>query len=158
MVNESNPDPHVAASRPKMTYAVFLEERKAKVELEDSQAQFIDQWLLTLSGGALGLMLTFLHDYPPPLIPWWAKGGMISLVACMAIVLLSLDFSQRSIRKHITALDEWCDASFAHNHASQKAVQRNWWAGATGYLNLIAMVLCIAGISILSIFVGSNLQ
>lgn len=92
-----------------MTYRAYLAERNQKLETSDRQSELLDKSLLTLSGGALGLTLTFLHDNGTAVDGlWWAVGGMILLGLSLLFALVSIVISQESISKHIDALDAWC--------------------------------------------------
>ncbi len=72
-----------------LTYRAYLSERKAKIALSEQQGEFLDKSLMTLSGGALGLTLTFLHDHGPVTVALpWAIAGMTFLVLALLFVSL----------------------------------------------------------------------
>jgi hypothetical protein len=67
---------------PQMTEEEFWAERNAKIALMEKQGEFLDKTILTLSGGALGLTLTFLNDRSSETTAvWWAIAGMVALVS-----------------------------------------------------------------------------
>ena len=140
-------------------YETYLADRSAKIALGEKQSEFIDKWLLTLSGGALGLALTFLHDRGPVKAgswTWTAYAGVACLVLSIFLVLLSLLMSQLSIDQHIKAADtvQSGDSSLEQN----RVLQDSWWAKATGWLNWFAAGAFISGISCMAIFITNNLD
>jgi len=138
-------------------YRGYLDERNSKTSLSERQAEFLDKSLLTLGGGALGLLLTFLHDHGERTTSQsYAIWGIALLIISVLSVLISVVMSQRSISRQIDALDDWCRSGFSS--ASEKPLQSNPWAGATLYLNRIAIFTFIAGVIAISSFVVLNLQ
>ncbi len=136
-------------------YEDFLKERDAKLSLSEKQGEFLDKSLLTLSGGALGLFLTFLHDHGPDTrLSWLSIVGLGALAASVLAVLGSVSASQRSISKHIDALDHWCEEGFP----TPRPLQGNLWVGATKWLNRCAIILFAIGVIAMASFVGNNLQ
>jgi len=150
---------HEVAAKRAVDYANFLAERNAKIGLGEKQGSFIDQSLLTLSGGALGLLLTFLHEHGTGLHRiGYAKAGVVLLILSLLSVFLSLYASQRSISRHIDALDDWCRAGLGVDDPQSRPLQTNPWRGATKVLNLIAGLGFLSGIVCLAFFVTSNLS
>jgi amino acid transporter len=142
---------------PRMDYKSYLKERNAKIALGEGQGKFLDQTILTLAGGALGLTLTFLHDHgPSEIAPSLSYLGIASLVLSLICVLVSLYSSQRSISQHIDTLDALCKNQFIEDE-SHKRLQNNPWNGATLWLNRLAGISLIAGIILLAVFVSCNL-
>jgi len=143
---------------PQMTRDEFLAEREVKVALMEKQQQFLDQWLLTLAGGALGLTLTFLRDHDSAgSQPWLVATGMALLVLSILSVLTSIIFSQRSISLRIDALDSWCEGGFTSGHPSERDVKKSLWANLTGHANTISAVTLMGGLVSISLFVSINL-
>jgi len=158
MSNQSKSAAIASGAPPGMTREEYLAERSAKIALSEKQGEFLDQWLLTLSGGALGLALTFLHDHGPVTVALpVAIAGMGLLVGTLISVLVSVAVSQRSISIHVDTLDDWCKSNFQREHESEKRLWQNPWAGLTLWLNRIAIGACIFGILLLSAFVVGNL-
>lgn len=142
-----------------MDYDSFLIERNAKIILSEEQQQFLDKTLLTLSAGALGLMLTFLHNNrEATAFLWSAYAGLLALVGSLLSVIITLLLSQQSISKHIDALDEWCRNDFVSDEKFSRPLQTNTWATATKCLNVVALTLFVIGALSLSGFVVGNLS
>lgn len=143
---------------PQMTRDDYLAERAAKLALMEKQGEFLDKSLLTLAGGGLGLTLTFLHDHSGATVAiLWVFIGLAALVACLLAVLFSVNFSQRSISKHVDALDEWCEADFPAGHQAQSVLQGTIWVNVTLWANRVATIMLMVGLVCVSIFVASNL-
>lgn len=143
---------------PQMTRKAFLAERNAKLALMEKQSEFLDKSLLTLAGGALGLTLTFLHDHSAKTIAGgWVVVGLIALVLCLLGVLFSVNFSQRSISKHIDALDTWASEGFPAGHRSEKVLDGSVWVTVTMWANRFATTALIVGLVCVSVFVALNL-
>lgn len=147
-----------AASEPQMNREEYLAERTAKISLMEKQGEFLDKWLLTLAGGALGLTITFLHEHDAASTSvCWAFMGMVMLVISLLGSLFSLNFSQRSISMHIDALDDWSRVNFLPGHPCQSLVQSNPMARVTLVTNRIATSTLFLGIIFVSVFVSLNL-
>ncbi len=146
------------AQEPQMTREAYLAERASKMALMEKQGEFLDKSLLTLSGGALGLTLTFLHEHDAASAGvWWAIIGMGMLVISLLGVLFSLNFSQRSISLHIDALDDWCRDNFPSGHHCQGIIHDSPMAKVTLVANRIATSTLVFGIIFVSVFVSLNL-
>src|SRR5437764_377392 len=76
--------------------------RAAANSISADQSKFIDQTILTLGGGGLGITLTFLHDFVTvPAAPCLLYLGDGLLLLSIMAVLISLYTSQKSISDHI---------------------------------------------------------
>jgi hypothetical protein len=76
----------------------------------DHQASLdFDKAIMTLSGGALGLSITFLHDIVPKPLPQtiiWLWVGWIAFAASLALILVSYLFSMAALTKAIKQVDD----------------------------------------------------
>ena len=135
-----------------MDHKIYLEERNFALAVARDQTKFIDQAVLTLAGGALGVSLTFLENFvastgvKQPGVLWTAWGMLtLSIVA----VLIGMHMSQWSIDKHIENLD-------ANQLGGAPTVFKNPFVGATETLNYGASALLIIGLGCLCWFVYAN--
>lgn len=132
-------------------YADYLRERQASIELECKQAESFDRWILTLSGGALAITMTFVKEFAPSggrvdvhyLLIGWA-----SFAASMCSTLLSFLASQRGHQRLRCILDE----QFKRGSIDQS----NHWGRMTAALNLLSMLLFFVGILCVAVFVLRN--
>ena len=127
------------------------EYRRLLVDLEQKSIESFDKAVLTLSGGALGLSMTFLNDFVEPareaqaiwlLIAWgcWA--------ASLILTLLSFWLSARAMRKAVQQLDDW---------TLGQERPGGFWDGATEYLTLLGGVAFILGVIAMIVFIQCHL-
>lgn len=117
---------------------------------ERMQASY-DQTIITLSGGGLGLSLTFYKNIVPEhptckclLIQAWIIWAL-SIVA----ILISFNTSQYALRKAIDQLD---DGSIHDKPAG------GWMNSATAILGIVGGVCFILGIILLASFIVINFR
>ena len=82
--------------------------RQSYDEAELEASGRYDKWILTLSGGALGLSITFIEKLaknPTPETLFWPKLSWGCLVISLLAALLSLVTSQSAIRENRKKLD-----------------------------------------------------
>jgi hypothetical protein len=136
----------------KIDYQTYVSERAAMLDAAREQTKFTDQAVLTLSGGALGLSLTFLDKITPASGAThlgWLFWSWATLAGSIVIVFAGVHLSDRAINRYIDALDD-------NQRTGADANRRNPWAGLTSMLNHLASALLIAGIVCLCAFVYLN--
>lgn len=106
-----------------------------------------DNWIMTLSAGALGLSLAFLREISPdPMISINALMlAWSAFVAALISGLLSQMTSQRSIAQYRKALDDAYEAGIPAeinaNFMSKLTVRLNW-AAFTFFISGVACLIC----------------
>jgi hypothetical protein len=115
-----------------------------------------DKWILTLSGGALGLSITFIDKiakHPTIDTLCWLKVAWACLVLSLLTALLSLVTSQSAIRENRRELDN------AHREErSPRLSFPRWFTWITNGLNWGALLLFILGATFLCVFSFKNLD
>ncbi|MEM1329372.1 MAG: hypothetical protein AAGG07_02295 [Planctomycetota bacterium] len=101
-------DPEESASLRLRVREGYLTARNLYQRLEEEHEKSLTHWLLTLSGGGLGLSLTFAKDTlgegtPVPLSLKLAWGGF---AACILLTLIAIKLSARAAHEYYTDLDE----------------------------------------------------
>ncbi len=130
-------------------YGAYLDERRVLVSAELEISSRFDKGILTLSGGALLLSMTFVKEiaakpYNAHLLVW----SWLLLAAAICMMLLSLLASQSALRRARAILDE---------RLSQPQTScRNCWARITHILNIASIVAFIAALVFLVLFVSAN--
>jgi hypothetical protein len=123
-----------------------------KAELEVSGRY--DQWILTLSGGALAVSITFIEKIAPaPDVHTlhWLKWSWVLLVVSLLVVLVSLLTSQSAIREQRRELDK------AFQDREPPAYKtRKWFTCLTNLLNWGSALFFVAGVSCLCMFAFTN--
>lgn len=140
--------------QPRLSYDVYQRERSSWNIVQNEQQKFIDQAVLTLSGGGLGLSVTFLRNYQkaPILLSLLFIGGAL-LVISMVGVLISLHFSQTAIRKLISALDTAAEQNFPLGAGMFRGTKYvNFSARVTAISNTLSSGCLILGIAFLALF------
>ena len=135
-----------------LTEATYLHERNFALEVAREQTKFIDQTVLTLAGGALGVSLTFLEKFTAPtgaVAPAYLLTAWSALTLSIVGVLVGMHVSQFAIDKHIANLD-------TNYSSTTPTVFVNPFAGATEVLNFLASTSLIIGIVCLCVFAYSN--
>jgi hypothetical protein len=130
----------------------YLDERRLLVEAELAQSQTLDKALLTLSSSALVISLTLAErflskngDHTTWLIFAWCFFGGATICT-----VISLFTSQTALRCQRDILDA--------KHCNSNTNKINRWATATSLLNIVALVLFVAGVFILTKLVWLGLQ
>jgi hypothetical protein len=146
-------------------YSSYLEHRRYLIESEQEAAKSYDRWLLTLSGGALGLSMAFARDIAPLdgaegrpcLLAAW-----LALAFAVAVGLVCIQLSQRAHADFRDVLDATLETARAKNEdagfwddlrTAQVRCRRAWWVG---WLNWVSISAFVAGIVLLSVFAFLN--
>ncbi|HEY4941908.1 MAG TPA: hypothetical protein VII56_10810 [Rhizomicrobium sp.] len=117
------------------------------------QQKFLDQTVLTLAGGGLGLSIAFLKDFgSPPSYVWMLFVGGLLLVVSIIAVLLSLHTSNAAFSKYVRELDAASEAGFPPGKALFEGNYVNSAARVTQLLNWIASIFLVLGIVFLAAF------
>lgn len=138
-------------------YRRYLDERQSLNDARFKVAETLDKALLTLSGGALGVSMTFVRDIAKnpkckcTLIASWILFGLT-----ITLLLLSLYCCQAAYKKQREILDdEQIKRKDRNEYKPDKT--RNKWSVATEVLYFIAMVSFLFGLLFLGIFIGVNM-
>jgi len=115
-----------------------------------------DKWILTLSGGALGLSITFIEKIaknPTSETLIWLLLSWSCFVFSLLIALLSLLTSQSAIRENRKELDE----SYKETRPPRLKFPR-WFTRLTNALNWGSLTLFVLGTAFLCIFSFKNID
>jgi hypothetical protein len=140
-------------SQTAMDSETYLRERSFAAEVERDQTRFIDQSVLSLSGGALGISLAFVDKFigaSGAALPLFLAIAWGALVSSIVAVLVGMHVSQWAIDRHIRDLERYSIAP------TGTAFPSNPWAKCTSVANAIASLLFIVGIICLLVFVYAN--
>ncbi|HUT90486.1 MAG TPA: hypothetical protein VMY37_13375 [Thermoguttaceae bacterium] len=164
--SKTTAQPHAMLPFSDPHFAGYLKERDRLIDSGREAARSFDRWLLTLSGGALGLSMAFARDIA---FPGGATGSPYLLLAWLALacaLVLGLGCilaSQRSHEDFRKKLDETLE-EFA-----TKGTEAGFWAEVrrkqdllwsphlVGWLNRFSVLAFMAGIVLLSVFACLNL-
>lgn len=132
----------------------YLEERKLLIELEKSGAESFDKTITTLSAGALGVSITFIHEIAPMpdsetiwmLVVAWSGFG-----SALLATLFSFLVSQSAMRKQRELLDQ------AYQGVQNSKNRISWIAKATDILNWSSIAFFTVGVIFLALFTVKNL-
>ncbi len=134
----------------------YISTRKFYDEAELEVSRRYDKWILTLSGGALGLSITFMDKIaknPTKDTLLWLKLSWGSLVFSLLAALLSLVTSQSAIRENRKELD----SAYSENRAPTFTFQK-WFTWITNILNWGSLLLFILGVIFLCVFSFKNID
>lgn len=148
-----------------------LEQRKLYIDLQNQSSQSFDKMIVTLAGGALTLSLAFIRQTVPEAMPgttvFLALAWLLLILSLLAI-LISHFTSQFGMMKACEQLESnylgFPQAQPTHARFAGRAYAwismrlSNFFAHrmTTHYLNIAAIIFCIAGISLLVWFVMLN--
>jgi len=130
--------------------------RQAYNEAELEVSGRYDKWVLTLSGGALGLSITFIEKIaknPTADTLFWLKISWACLVLSLLSALLSLVTSQSAIRENRQELD----LAHSEDRAPRLDFPR-WFTYMTNGLNWGSLLLFIFGVTFLCVFSFKNID
>ena len=133
--------------------AAYSREHAFASEVRRDQTKFIDQTILTLSGGALGISITFFDKFIGPsgvALPYLLALAWLVLIWSVLLVLLGMHVSQRAIERHLDDLEKFSVAPLGTKFPS------NPWAKFTETSNKVASVLFAVGLICLAIFAFAN--
>lgn len=125
--------------------------RRWLVEAEHTASRDFDRNVVILSGGALGLSITFVREFVPVPVecswPWIALSWTLLTLSLLAI-LVSMLTSQHALRQAVREIDE----ETAHD------VKRpgGSFATVTGYLNVASAIALVLGLVCLVVFALMN--
>ncbi|MCP5523251.1 MAG: hypothetical protein H7A46_17080 [Verrucomicrobiales bacterium] len=135
---------------------VYLEVRKDYNASELEASGRYDKWILTLSGGALGISITFVEKIaknPNPDTLWLLGVAWVFLVLALLSALWSLVTSQLGIRETRDELDLAQSEGRAPSLTYPKRFTR-----ITGILNWVSLGVFTLGVSCLCAFSFANLR
>ena len=128
------------------------EYRSAILQAEQKAQESYDKTVLTLSGGALGVSLTFIDKIVGRegvrTAPGYLLGAWICWGFSMAFVLASFYFSQRALRKTVEQIDAG---------TLEKERPGGCWTCFTLTLNALGGLGFIVGLILMIIFIGRKL-
>ena len=147
MTNESRSSETVQ----RIDYSTYLDERRTLVSSELDVAGRFDKSILTLSGGALLLSMTFVKDIASkPHNTWTLFISWLLLAIAISSMLVSLLTSQSALRCQRDLLDETLERQ-------PQGSSNNRLGAATHRLNIASIVVFIAALSFLSVFIYVNM-
>lgn len=126
------------------------EYRNLLIGLEQKAQENFDRWVITLSGGALGVTFAFLNDIlktNPPIHTWAITLAWGSWAFSITSVLASFFVSQLALRKAIIQTDS---GALEHERAG------GCYDCVTAGLNILGLVLFLVGVLSAVFFVTIN--
>ena len=138
-----------------LKYKAYLDQRQALIDIEVDASNRLDRGIITLSGGALGLSLTFIEKIAPnpsQSTIWLLGLSWFSLLATLLISLTSHLTSQSAMRRQRDILALELDDDTLPEDA-----KKNSMSGITNGLNILAMVFFSLGVVFLCTFTLLNL-
>ena len=143
-----------------LEYKQYLDEREGLENARFRVAESFDKAILTLSGGALALSMTFVTDIASNptrkgcLVLAWVFFGM-SLV----VLLLNMYFCQIAYEKEREKLDAEQDKKAGLDiNEEENDDNRNIWGTITRIGNCTALALFAIGVIVLSVFIYTNMK
>lgn len=128
------------------------EYRNWLVAADQKASEAYDKAVMTLSGGALGLSLTFVKDIvksPHSESLWLLEASWGCLTLSLAFILVSMLFSQWALRRAIGQVDE---------SSLSGARVGGFFATLTATLNVLSGAAFLGGIALLAWFSISNVK
>lgn len=128
------------------------EHRQHLVLAEQKAQEDYDKSILSLSGGALGISITFVEKIAgkTPTVLWMLDWAWICWVASVAFVVLSYSTSRWSLRCAIYAEDDPKSKFYR--------TSRDWLSVFTELFNVLSGSLFISGAILIAIFSSNNIE
>jgi nitrate reductase NapE component len=129
----------------------LVDYRKALEKVYERQSETYDKTIVTLSGGALALSITFVHEIVKSPLPetLWLLATAWGAFACSILAsLVSLLTSQWALRKAM------CQVDLNTIHVERPGAWRSW---LTSFLNIAACLMFILGVALIASFCFKNL-
>jgi hypothetical protein len=137
-----------------MDEETYRTERTSLVKAELEQSQLYDRSILTLTAGALGLSLTFIHEIVPTYdraTVVWLWIGWALLILGLFLTLMSFLTSQTGLRRARDILDRIHVEETSSSEHNRAALITHW-------LNVASLSVFVAGVVCLTIFVSLNIS
>ncbi len=139
----------------------YLDQRRTLDEAEFKIAESLDKTLLTLSGGALVISMTFVKDIARnPVWTWALMIAWILFGSSVTVLLVTSYVCQLAYKKERETLDAKQRAKFnKHNKKldEKNEVVENEWSEATKVGNISALVIFLLGLIFLGVFIWVNM-
>lgn len=117
-------------------------------EADHQASQDLDKAIMTLSSGAFGLSLVFVHDIAPtPVDTGWMVGAWVAFVLSLLAVMVSFLASQAAIRHDIAQIDA----------GATPRTKASGWSKATRFLTIGGVALLVTGVALLLVFGSKNI-
>lgn len=143
-------------------YAAYQDHRKTLIAGEQERGKSFDNYLLTLSGGALGLSLTFIGDMVTPGAiesAWLIIVSWLLLVGTVLAIMVTIYLSHEAHGKFCEILDEECAKGGRDFWKRVRVRQKQiWQPKAVRALNKISLATFAVGIGCMLAFTFVNLQ
>jgi hypothetical protein len=135
----------------------YLDERKILIELESRSAQGFDTAVISLSGGALALSISFINQIAGrvPRFKWLLIVAWSSLVFSLIAMTVSHLTSQKAMRKQREIIDQEQDDEGTE---TGEGVNETAYSGMTDFLNYAALATLLIGLGSLAAFAFLNLK
>jgi hypothetical protein len=148
-----------------------LAQRDRLIDLQNQSSQSMDKMVVTLSGGALTLSLTFIRQTVPAALPGttsYLAIAWIALILSLLAQLLSHFTSQYGMMKTCEEVEHtYLNVPLTERKARSRPGQAYQWISkklsnlsahrmTTHYLNIAAILLCVTGVTLLVVFVLLN--
>jgi hypothetical protein len=146
-------DPQKEYENALAAYHAHMESRKShQTALLEVSGRFT-QWMLTVSGGALALTITYVEKMTPTLAngSGWLMASWITLSASVLCTLFSLHMSARATLNAIKHEDSWY-LSRLKNPDEVFASPINSCSEHTGWLSVVALITFALGMIFFCLF------
>ena len=135
-----------------LKYKTYLDERRSLVNTELDVSSRFDKSILTLSGGALLLSMTFVKDIASkPNLACALLTAWLLLALTICLMLISLLTSQSALRRQRDILDDDL------GQPEPEVAHRNLCGVVTHWLNVSSIAVFITALVFLSVFIAANL-
>jgi hypothetical protein len=131
---------------------MYLNYRQGLVNSKFKVAEDFDKALLALSGGALGISMTFIKDIVTrPECKWILVISWTCFGLAITILLLGFRVCRKAYIQEIESLDARQEKSKKTNN------KKNAWIEATEVANNFALIFFIIGLILLAAFIFINI-
>ncbi len=134
-------------------YEIYIKERESLVSARLQVATSLDKYVLTLSGAALGLSITFISNIvgeSGPKSLELLKYGWLCFIISILSTLISLLASQKAYDKQIEILEKVYIEVFCYE-------PKNRYSITTTLLNIFSVVSFVVGAIFLALFAIKNI-
>lgn len=143
-------------------YTRYLDERRSLIDARFKVAESLDKALLTLSGGALAVSMTFIKDIVKnPVCKSTLVFSWIFFGLAITVLLLSLYFCQLAYIKQRQIIDHKQNGNPNKNsnkrEGGDEVRERNVWSIVTEIANFTALASFLTGLVLLGTFIWANM-
>ncbi|MBL4699035.1 MAG: hypothetical protein JKX70_09415 [Phycisphaerales bacterium] len=158
-IKQTVPNVDNSSESDESSYQAYLDERRMLIDRKQEAHRDLDRWIMTMSGGSLGLSMTMLSVLIGS--GWtfnscWVLVSWILFGSSIVVVILNIWLSAKSYEEHREAIDTAASKNFNQWRSEAAALQGKLKKPVyIDVCNLLSTIFFAFGVVFLAVFAGS---